>query len=140
MQALKSKYAKAYKVNMDNYRVTYRRGFRILSPPNWTSPFVFILWCILRSWRWRQMNLFLTPFQIRALFWSCLEGELFFLAINMEFDFSGSNINVRICSTQEGSPKYEGVSMSSCMSSTTKSIGTKKFHIFTRIFSAIPIG
>ena len=26
----------------------------------------------------------------------------------MEFDLSGSDINVRICSTPEGSPKYEG--------------------------------
>ena len=30
------------KVNMDNYQVTSRRGFGILSPPNWTSPFAFI--------------------------------------------------------------------------------------------------
>ena len=28
---------------MDNYQVTSRRGFRILSPPNQTSPFGFIL-------------------------------------------------------------------------------------------------
>jgi hypothetical protein len=36
-----------------------------------------------------------------------------------------------------GSP---GVFMSSYISSTTKSTGTKKFLIFTRIFSAIPTG
>ena len=48
------------------------------------------------------------PLQIRALFWSWLESEPLFLSINMEFNFSGSDINVSICSTQKGSPKYEG--------------------------------
>jgi peptide deformylase len=52
--------------------------------------------------------LLLTPFQIGAMFWSWLEGESLFLAIDMEFDFSGSDINVCICSAQEGSPKDEG--------------------------------
>jgi hypothetical protein len=84
--------------------------------------------------------LLLTPFQIGALFWSWLEGESLFLAIDMDFDFFNSNINVRICSAQEGSPKDGGVFMSSYMSSTTKSMGTKKFHTFTRIFSVIPVG
>jgi hypothetical protein len=42
--------------------------------------------------------LLLTPFQIGALFWSWLEGESLFLAIDMDFDFFNSNINVRICS------------------------------------------
>ena len=41
---------------------------------------------------------------------------------------------------RKGLPSMRGVFMSSCMSSTTKSIGTKKFCIFTRMFSAIPIG
>ena len=45
--------------------------------------------------------------QIRALFWSWLESEPLFLSVNMEFDLSGSDINVRICSAQEGSPKNE---------------------------------
>ena len=54
------------------------------------------------------MNLFLTPFQIGALFRSLLEGESLFLAVDMEFDFFGSDINVCIYSTQEGSLKYEG--------------------------------
>ena len=82
----------------------------------------------------------LTPFQIGALFWSWLEGESLFLAIDMEFDFSGSDINVRICSTQEGSPKYEGCLHVLLHIKYYKSIGTKKFHIFTRIFSTIPAG
>ena len=34
---------------------------------------------------------------------------------------------------RKGLPRMRGVFMSSCMSSTTKSIGTKKFCIFTRI-------
>jgi hypothetical protein len=51
--------------------------------------------------------LLLTPLQIGALFWSWLEGKLLFLAIDMEFNFSGSDINVSICSAQERSPKDE---------------------------------
>ena len=41
---------------------------------------------------------------------------------------------------RKGLPRMRGVFMSSCMSSTTKSMRTKKFRIFTRIFSAIPAG
>ena len=41
---------------------------------------------------------------------------------------------------RKGLPRMMGVFMSSCMSSTTKSIRTKKFLIFTRIFSTIPTG
>ena len=41
---------------------------------------------------------------------------------------------------RKGLPRMRGVFMSSCMSSTTKSTGMKKFCIFTRIFSASPIG
>ena len=37
-----------------------------------------------------------------------LESKPLFLSINMEFNFSGSDVNVSICSTQEGSRKYEG--------------------------------
>jgi hypothetical protein len=44
MQVLESKYANAMqKVNMVNYRVTSRWGYRILSPPNQTSSFGFNL-------------------------------------------------------------------------------------------------
>jgi hypothetical protein len=39
---------------------------------------------------------------------------------------------------RKGLPSMRGVFMSSYMSSTTKSIRTKKFLIFTRIFSVIP--
>jgi hypothetical protein len=45
--------------------------------------------------------------QIRALFWSWLESKLFFLSTNVEFNFSGSNVNVGICGTQEASHKDE---------------------------------
>ena len=38
---------------------------------------------------------------------------------------------------RKGIPRIRGVFMSSCMSSNTKSTGTKKILIFTRIFSAI---
>jgi hypothetical protein len=41
---------------------------------------------------------------------------------------------------RKGLPRMRGVFMSSCMSSTTKSTGTKKFYIFTKIFSAILAG
>ena len=41
---------------------------------------------------------------------------------------------------RKGLPSMRGVFMSSCISNTTKSIETKKFRIFIRIFSAIPIG
>ena len=41
---------------------------------------------------------------------------------------------------KKGLPSMRGVFMSFCMSSTTKSIGTKKFLIFTGIFSAIHAG
>ena len=41
---------------------------------------------------------------------------------------------------KKGLPSMRGVFMSSCMSSTTKSTSTRKFLIFTRIFSVIPIG
>ena len=41
---------------------------------------------------------------------------------------------------RKGLPRMSDVFMSSCMSSTTKSTGTKKFQIFTRIFLAISIG
>jgi len=51
--------------------------------------------------------LVLMPLQIGALFQSWLESEPLFLFGNMEFDLSGSNIYVRICSAQEGSPKNE---------------------------------
>ena len=86
---------------IDNYGVTFRRGFDILSPPNRTSPFALILWVH------PGLGLFLTPFQIRALFWSWLEGEPLFPFINMKFDLSNSDINVHICSAHEGSPKNE---------------------------------
>jgi hypothetical protein len=36
--------------------------------------------------------------------------------------------------------RMRGIFMSSRMSNTTKSIGTKKFHIFIRIFLTIPAG
>jgi hypothetical protein len=78
--------------------------------------------------------------QIGALFWSLLESKTLFFSINIEFNFSGSDINVSICGTQEGSPMNERCLHASCMSSTTKSIGTKKFWIFTEIFSVIPAG
>jgi hypothetical protein len=68
--------------------------------------------------------------QIGALFRSWLKSEPLFLSINVEFNFSGSNVNVGICGTQKGLLRMRGVFMSSCMSSTTKSIGMKKFHIF----------
>ena len=38
---------------------------------------------------------------------------------------------------RNGLPSMRGVFMSSCISSTTKSTGIKKFLIFTRIFSAV---
>ena len=41
---------------------------------------------------------------------------------------------------RKGLPRMRDVFISSCMSSTTKSTRTKKFHIFIGIFSAIPIG
>ena len=41
---------------------------------------------------------------------------------------------------EKGLPSTRGVFMSSCMSSTTKSTGTRKFLIFTGIFSVIPTG
>ena len=41
---------------------------------------------------------------------------------------------------KKGLPKIRGVFMSSSMSSTTKSTGTKKFLIFTWIFLAISAG
>ena len=41
---------------------------------------------------------------------------------------------------RKGLPRMRGVFISSCISSTTKSTVTKKFLIFTGIFSAIPIG
>jgi hypothetical protein len=63
-----------------------------------------------------------------------------FLPVDMESDFSSSNINVCICGAQKGSSKDEGVFMSSYMSSTMKSTSTKKFIIFMGIFSAIPTG
>jgi hypothetical protein len=45
--------------------------------------------------------------QIGALFRSWLESKPFFLSINVKFNFFGSNVNVGICDTQEGSPKNE---------------------------------
>jgi len=41
---------------------------------------------------------------------------------------------------RKGLPRMSGVFMSSYMSSTTKSTGTKKFRIFTVIFLVIPVG
>jgi hypothetical protein len=41
---------------------------------------------------------------------------------------------------KKGLPRMRGVFISSYISSTTKSIGTKKFWIFTEIFLAIPAG
>ena len=35
------------------------------------------------------------------------KGEFFFITIDIEVDFSGSNINLGFCSVQEGSPKDE---------------------------------
>ena len=127
---------------MDNYRVTSRRGFRILSPPNRTSPFRFILRLhqTVPEMETLTVHLLFTPLQIRALFWSWLEGESLFLAIDIEFNFSGFDINVCICSAQERSPRMRGVFMSSYMSSTTKCTRIKKFLIFTGIFSAIAVG
>jgi hypothetical protein len=66
--------------------------------------------------------------------------QITLLSINVEFNFSGFNVNVGICGTQEGSPKNERNFMSSYISSTTKSIGIKKFWIFTEIFLAIHVG
>ena len=41
---------------------------------------------------------------------------------------------------RKGLPRMWDVFMSSCISSTTKSTGTKKFLIFTGIFLVIPVG
>jgi hypothetical protein len=65
--------------------------------------------------------------QIGALFRSWLESEPLFLSINVEFNFSSSNVNVGIYGTQVGLSRMRGVFMSSCISSIAKSIGTKKF-------------
>ena len=86
------------KVNMDNYRVTSQRGFRIFSPPNQTSPFGFIPW--LHQSVPEMETLILASHAI--LDWSIvpvfLESEPFFLPIDMKFNFFGSDINVSICS------------------------------------------
>jgi len=39
---------------------------------------------------------------------------------------------------RNGHPRIRGIFLSSCMSSTTKSIGMKKSRIITGMFSAIP--
>jgi len=36
------------------------------------------------------------------------EGEFFFITMDIEADFSGSNNNLGSCSAQDGSPKDEG--------------------------------
>ena len=89
---------------MDNYRVTSRRGFGILSPPNQTSPFGFILQVYPSVPEMETLILasYATPN------WSIvLESEPLFLFVNVEFDLSGSDISVFICSAREGSPKNE---------------------------------
>jgi len=86
------------------------------------------------------MNLFLTPFQIRALFWSWLEGESLFLVLIWNLISLAPTSMCAFVVLRKGLPSVRGVFMSSCMSSTTKSTRTKKFHIFTGIFSMIPVG
>ena len=91
------------KVNMDNYRVTSRRGFEMLSPPNQASLFGFILQVYPSV---PEMETLILASQDTSN-WSIVKSEPLFLSVNMEFDLSGSDINVRICSAQEGSSKNE---------------------------------
>jgi len=75
-----------------------------------------------------------------ALFDLRFEGELLLLAIDVELDLSGPDINMAFAVLKNGLPKMSGVLASTSMSSMTKSTGIKKFWIFTGIFSAIPAG
>ena len=68
------------------------------------------------------------------------ETESPLLPIDVELDYSNSRINVCIYHTQEWPTNMRGIVVSTSMSRMTKSMGTKKFHIFTGISSAIPAG
>ena len=76
--------------------------------------------------------------RVEFLFW--LECELLFLIVNGEFDGSFQDINVCIGSAQKSLPKMSDTFESRCMSSTTKSTGTKNYPILTGIFLAMPNG
>ena len=95
---------------MDNYRFYLPARVRdfMSTEPEFSSCVLF-LGCISWSRRWRPRWLYFLslPLQIRALFWSWLESKSLFLAIDMEFNLSSFDINVCICSAQEGSPKNE---------------------------------
>ena len=97
---------------MENYRfyIPARVHNFKSTEPDFDSRSPSFFGCISRSRRWRPrwLHLLFLPLQFRALFQSWLEGKLLFLPIDVESDFSSSNINVCICSAQEGSPKYEG--------------------------------
>ena len=120
---------------MDNYRVTSRRGFGILSPPNRTSPFGFYSSCVSLSPRDVDLD---TCFSCHSKLEHCFGLGL--KANRSSFPLMWNLISQRFIVLGKGLPRIRGVFMSSYMSSTTKSTGTKKFHIFTQIFLAIPAG
>ena len=77
----------------------------------------------------------------RVSLWSGLESEVFFFSVDVELDFSFPDINVGIDVELDFSfPRMMDTFELGLMSNTTKSTGTRKSLILTRIFSAIPNG
>ena len=126
---------------MDNYQVTSWLGFGILSPPNWTSPFGFYSLGVSLGLRDGDLD---TCFACHSKLEHCFDLGL---KVNRSsFSLMWNLISpapTSMCAfivLRKGLPRIRGVFMSSCMSSTTKSTGIKKFCIFTRIFSVISVG
>ena len=128
---------------MDNYRFTSRRGFGILSPPNQTSPFAFILrMCpsVLEMETLMDELSFLLHSTLEHCSSLGLKANPSSLPLIWNLISLAPTSMCAFVVLRKGLPRIRGIFMSSCMSSTTKSTGTMNFHIFTRIFSVIPVG
>ena len=127
---------------MDNSRFTSRRGFRILSPPNRTSPFIYSLDISLgpKDGHLASCICFSRHSKLEHCSGLGLKANRSSLPLIWNLISLAPASMCAFVVLRKGLPRMRGVFMSSCMSSTTKSTRTKKFLIFTRIFSAIPAG
>jgi hypothetical protein len=69
-----------------------------------------------------------------------LKANLSFYLLMLSWIFPAPTSMCAFAILKNGLPNMRGVLVSTSMSRTMKSSGTKKFYIFTRIFLAIPAG
>ena len=149
MQALKGKYAKdkminaMKEVNMDNYR--FYLPARVQDFKSTESDFSSCIYSSGASVGLGDGNPDgCTSFSCHSKFEHCsglgLKANRSSLPLIWNLISLAPTSKCAFVVLKKGLPRMRGVFISSCMSSTTKSTGTKKFLIFTRIFSAIPAG